>query len=61
MTDDQFRALCNTYGFAPSRSLREMLDKTMDVERKEILLMSRENWFKTQAEFEDAIRARSNT
>lgn len=26
MTDDQFRALCNTYGFAPSRSLRELLD-----------------------------------
>lgn len=61
MTDEQFRALCNTYGFAPSRSLREMLDKAMDVERKEILWMSRENWFKTQAEFEDAIRARSNT
>lgn len=27
MTDDQFRELCNTYGFAPSRALREMLDK----------------------------------
>lgn len=26
MTDDHFRALCNTYGFAPSRSLRELLD-----------------------------------
>lgn len=26
MTDEQFRALCNTYGFAPSRSLRELLD-----------------------------------
>ena len=26
MTDDQFKALCNTYGFAPSRALREMLD-----------------------------------
>lgn len=26
MTDDQFRSLCNVYGFAPSRSLRELLD-----------------------------------
>ena len=26
MTDDQFKNLCNTYGFAPSRSLRELLD-----------------------------------
>lgn len=26
MTDEQFRSLCNVYGFAPSRSLRELLD-----------------------------------
>jgi len=26
MTDDQFRILCNTYGFAPSRALRELID-----------------------------------
>lgn len=26
MNDEQFRQLCNTYGFAPSRSLREMID-----------------------------------
>jgi hypothetical protein len=26
MTDDQFKNLCNLYGFAPSRSLRELLD-----------------------------------
>jgi hypothetical protein len=26
MTDDQFKNLCNVYGFAPSRSLRELLD-----------------------------------
>jgi hypothetical protein len=30
MTEDQFKALCNTYGFAPSRALREMLDKAME-------------------------------
>lgn len=26
MTDEKFQALCNTYGFAPSRALRELLD-----------------------------------
>lgn len=26
MTDNEFRSLCNVYGFAPSRSLRELLD-----------------------------------
>lgn len=26
MTDEQFRQLCNTYGFAPSRALRELID-----------------------------------
>ena len=34
MTEDQFKALCNTYGFAPSRALREMLDKAMEQERE---------------------------
>jgi len=26
MSDDQFKALCNIYGFAPSRALRELID-----------------------------------
>ena len=26
MTDEQFRQLCNIYGFAPSRALRELID-----------------------------------
>ena len=26
MTDSQFQALCNTFGFAPSRALRELID-----------------------------------
>jgi len=34
MSDDQFKALCNTYGFAPSRALREMLDKVEEMERE---------------------------
>ncbi len=37
MTDDQFRELCNTFGFAPSRALREMLDKAMEQERERII------------------------
>ena len=26
MTDEDFRKLCNVYGFAPSRALRELID-----------------------------------
>lgn len=33
MTDDQFRSLCNTYGFAPSRALRELLDTAVSQDR----------------------------
>ena len=29
MTDSDFRALCNTFGFAPSRALRELIDCAM--------------------------------
>jgi hypothetical protein len=29
VTDEQFRSLCNVYGFAPSRSLRELLDSAI--------------------------------
>ena len=35
MKDEQFKALCNTYGFAPSRALRELIDCA--VARQEIL------------------------
>ena len=34
MTDENFRSLCNTFGFAPSRALREMLDKVAEMERE---------------------------
>ena len=34
MTDDQFQALCNTYGFAPSRALRELIDCVRAQERE---------------------------
>ena len=34
MTDEAFKALCNTYGFAPSRALRELVDsvRTQEIE-----------------------------
>ena len=34
MSDEQFRALCNVYGFAPSRALRELVDsvRTQEIE-----------------------------
>lgn len=55
MTDDQFKALCNTYGFAPSRALREMLDKAMEQEREACARLAEE----TKAPFTaDVIRAR---
>jgi hypothetical protein len=65
MTDEDFRSLCNTFGFAPSRALRELIDC---VRRQEI-----EACAKVCEEFGDrdidthaydcasAIRARSNT
>ena len=34
MTDEQFQKLCNTFGFAPSRALREMLDEVTKQERE---------------------------
>ena len=34
MTDDAFKALCNTYGFAPSRALRELIDCVRAQERE---------------------------
>jgi hypothetical protein len=35
MNDESFRELCNTFGFAPSRALRELIDCA--VARQEIL------------------------
>lgn len=71
MTDDQFRQLCNVYGFAPSRALREMLDKAMEQERESCAKVC--DLMEQQAEGTDcckwptpidcaaAIRARSST
>jgi len=34
MIDDKFQQLCNTFGFAPSRALRELIDcvRTQEIE-----------------------------
>ena len=37
MTDEQFRSLCNVYGFAPSRSLRELLDTAISQSKRKPL------------------------
>jgi len=49
MTDEDFRSLCNTFGFAPSRALREMLDKAMAPLIKEINTMRVQEQQKKQA------------
>ena len=36
MTDDDFRKLCNVYGFAPSRALRELIDNATAVAEAEL-------------------------
>lgn len=57
MTDENFRSLCNTFGFAPSRALREMLDKAMEQEREACVRLAEE----TKAPFTaDVIRARKD-
>jgi hypothetical protein len=58
MTDDQFKALCNTYGFAPSRALREMLDKVAEMERESCAKVCE---LAEPYQAADLIRARSNT
>ena len=42
----------------PEQALRSAWDAGAAAERNAILQMSRDQWFKTQADFEEAIRAR---
>ncbi len=63
MTDENFRSLCNTFGFAPSRALREMLDKAMEQEREACAAICDTTPpypFRPSIEAAHAIRARSN-
>lgn len=55
MTDDKFRELCNVYGFAPSRALRELIDCVRAQEIEACVRLAEE----TKAPFTaDVIRAR---
>lgn len=40
MSDDDFRKICNTFGFAPSRALRELVDsvRTQEIEACALIL-----------------------
>lgn len=66
MTEDQFRALCNIYGFAPSRSLRELLDTAIAQARldereacaKAVEASPSYDWHRFACEAAAAIRAR---
>ena len=55
MSEDQFRELCNVYGFAPSRALRELIDCVRAQEIAACVRLAEE----TKAPFTaDVIRAR---
>ena len=55
MSDDDFRKICNTYGFAPSRALRELIDCVRAQEIEACVRLAEE----TKAPFTaDVIRAR---
>lgn len=63
MTDENFRSLCNTFGFAPSRALREMIDCVRAQEIEGCAKVC-EEFYGIEGIAQDcaaAIRARSNT
>ena len=57
MNDDQFRELCNTFGFAPSRALRELIDCVRAQEREACAKVCE---LAEPYQAADLIRARSN-
>lgn len=67
MTDDQFKALCNTFGFAPSRALRELIDNATagaKAAEREACARVCEEFYSIEGIAQrcaTAIRARSNT
>lgn len=48
MTDDQFRNVCNIYGFAPSRALRELVEMVIS----QAVISEREGCAVTVQDFE---------
>ena len=65
MSDEEFRKLCNTFGFAPSRALRELIDcvRAQEIEACAKVCDEFESEADPDAGFvlAAAIRARSNT
>ena len=64
MSDEQFSKLANTFGFAPSRALREMLDAVTKQEREACAKVCESEGARIDASWSScaaAIRARSNT
>ena len=61
MTNEQFQKLCNTFGFAPSRALREMLDEVTKQERDACAELIDEMDVQHPKYIAAAIRARGNT
>jgi hypothetical protein len=58
---ERFASLVYARGFAAGMKNEEQITREeVAAERAAILQMSRDQWFKTQAEFEAAIQARSN-
>ena len=65
MNDEQFQKLANTFGFAPSRALREMLDAVTKQEREACAKVCEnlveKHGFHSNFTCAATIRARSNT
>ena len=68
MTDDEFERLANTFGFAPSKPLREMLDAAVKAEREACARVCEQSdedgegpdcWGWHSKDYAAAIRARS--
>ena len=63
MSDEDFRKLCNTFGFAPSRALRELIDcvRAQEIEACAKAVEAEAHMFETLAAAKSlaaAIRAR---
>ena len=62
MSDEEFRKLCNVFGFAPSRALRELID-CVRMQEIEACAKVCEEFYSIEGIAQDcaaAIRARSN-
>ena len=58
MSDEDFRKLCNVYGFAPSRALRELIDCVRAQEIDACAKVCEKEGLLWGQRFAEAIRAR---